>query len=80
MFNRKKQELEAICKDLARETKRLEDKIKNRDNFIEEQHKRINRKQNTIKEILELTECNTYKNEKAILSKIKELATSEIDY
>ena len=79
MFNRKKQELEARCKDLARETKRLEDKIKNRDNFIEE-HKRINRKQNTIKEILELTECNTYKNEKAILSKIKELAQTAIKY
>ena len=65
----------------------LETMVENRDKLIEDLQERkqyyqeVSKEQRTtllekdelINKIKELTECNTYENEKAILSKIKEL-------
>lgn len=89
LFKKQKQinELEQRCMTLARANKQFEntiDELKNqiedRNYFIKEQNERLNRKQNSIKEILELIECNTYNNEKAFLDKVKELAQTTIKY
>ena len=62
-------------------------KVKNRDEFIEkmcikedELKEKIKELKSVLKDIQQLTECNTYNNEKAILGKKKELAQSAIKY
>lgn len=81
------EELEKRCVILARANKQLEDtiedlndKVENRDYFIKEQNKRIERKQDLLKNILRLTECNMYNNEKIFLDKINELVQTGIEY
>ena len=62
-------------------------KVKNRDEFIEkmcikevELREEIQELKSVLKDIQQLTECNTYNNDKAILGKIKELAQTAIKY
>ena len=58
-------------------------KVKNRDEFIEkmcikevELREEIQELKSVLKDIQQLTECNTYNNEKANLGKIKEICKS----
>lgn len=66
-------DLAGIAKDLYDENKELKNKnerIENNNFMLARENQKLTRK---LKEIAELTTCNTYNNEKAVYDKIKEL-------
>jgi len=84
MFRRETQSLlKARAKALEEAEQRVEDLVEeNKAVYEENRELRYENEEvkDTLKEIIKLTECNTYNNEKAILGKIKELAQTAIKY
>lgn len=78
--NKRYDELEARTVDLARTVRNLSEenkKLKDANEMINHNNllvlKRNEKLTKKLKEIAELTTCNTYNNEKAVYDKIKEL-------
>lgn len=80
MFRRKNKELQALVNSSRKALERAESKIQNRNRLIsdmEEQAEVLYKEKKELEQFIEridkLVNSNKYNNEKAILSKIKEL-------
>lgn len=78
MFKRLK-ELEERSLTFSRKIKELEDKIAQRDKFINGQTINDTMLKEYLKEIIKLTESNNYDNPEVIIRKINELATTAMN-
>lgn len=78
MFKRLK-ELEERSLTFSRKIKELEDKIAQRDKFIDGQTINDTMLKEYLKEIIKLTESNNYDNPEVIIRKINELATTAMN-
>ena len=80
LFGKQKDEYEKRSVDLARQCKNLKLDIEDREYLIMEQHQRVNRKQASLKKILNECENMNYKSLDEFRKKIKELAKTGIKY
>lgn len=72
-------ELEERSLTFSRKIKELEDKIAQRDKFINRQTINDTMLKEYLKEIIKLTESNNYDNPEVIIRKINELATTAMN-
>lgn len=72
-------ELEERSLTFSRKIKELEDKIAQRDKFIDGQTINDTMLKEYLKEIIKLTESNNYDNPEVIIRKINELATTAMN-
>lgn len=72
-------ELEERSLTFSRKIKELEDKIAQRDKFINGQTINDTMLKEYLKEIIKLTESNNYDNPEVIIRKINELATTAMN-
>ena len=78
LCNKERLKTEERCLELAKKCKALESNTKYRDILINNQSEKLIIKNGYLKEIIRVTENNTYANNDVIIRKIRELAETAI--
>jgi hypothetical protein len=80
LFGKQKDKYEKRTVELAKQCKDIAEQKQYRDYFIEEQNTRMERKQNSLKSILDECKKQQYNSLENFRNKIKELAETGIKY